>query len=378
MLCGIDEAIFNNVFAVGLRELQELGTLDDTEAAAQLYKLTSGLDRVSLLDVMRDTTATRNRILAADGSESELLNLLRQREKLQGQIQEAATRGERWGQLAAQRKELQDEVLRLEESIERMERESRAVEVALQIREPWFRRIEVQQGTGRVGPAARIARAGGPEVGRVERPDSNQPRTGRPVAAKTPRAGRRGRRPAHQSPAVGARQPDRGHLRAQPVDRVAGKPGQAPARRNRRVGRDAPRQVGKTWPVGRRPARIYARSVPADGGDLARSRPAPARSQRSFGRDQVGARGDPPRGARDPGPTGRRTGRNGRDATGQGPGKGRPPRYPAAAPPAGRRATGQIGPASQGTGGRPPRTDGGADPARVDAVLVRRRRSCWA
>jgi uncharacterized protein YhaN len=151
MLCGIDEAIFNNVFAVGLRELQELGTLDDTEAAAQLYKLTSGLDRVSLLDVMRDTAATRNRILAADGSESELLNLLRQREKLQGQIQEATTRGERWGQLAAQRKELQDEVARLEESIERMERESRAVEVALQIREPWLRRIEVQTELAELG-----------------------------------------------------------------------------------------------------------------------------------------------------------------------------------------------------------------------------------
>jgi uncharacterized protein YhaN len=34
LLSGIDEPIFRNVFAVGLRELQELGTLDDTEAAA--------------------------------------------------------------------------------------------------------------------------------------------------------------------------------------------------------------------------------------------------------------------------------------------------------------------------------------------------------
>lgn len=151
MLCGIDEAIYNNVFAVGLRELQELGTLDDTEAAAQLYKLTSGLDRVSLIDVMRDTAAARNRILAPDGGQSELLELLRQREQLQGQIHELTTRGERWGQLAAQRKELQDEVSRLEESIERMERESRAVEVALQVREPWFRRIEVRQKLAELG-----------------------------------------------------------------------------------------------------------------------------------------------------------------------------------------------------------------------------------
>lgn len=151
MLCGIDEAIFNNVFAVGLRELQELGTLDDTEAAAQLYKLTSGLDRVSLLDVMRDTASSRNRILAADGSESQLLELLRQRDKLQGQIHEATMRGERWGQLAAARKELQDEVSRLEDSIERMERESRAVEVALQVREPWQRRSAVRAELDELG-----------------------------------------------------------------------------------------------------------------------------------------------------------------------------------------------------------------------------------
>ena len=44
LLANIDEAIFNNVFAVGLDELQELGTLDDTEAASLLYSLSAGLD----------------------------------------------------------------------------------------------------------------------------------------------------------------------------------------------------------------------------------------------------------------------------------------------------------------------------------------------
>ncbi len=53
LLGSIDESIFTNVFAIGLRELQELSTLDDTTAADELYKLSSGLDRVSLVDVMR-------------------------------------------------------------------------------------------------------------------------------------------------------------------------------------------------------------------------------------------------------------------------------------------------------------------------------------
>ena len=52
LLSGVDEAVFNNVFAVGLHEIQELATLSDTEAAQLLYSLTVGLDRVSLVEVL--------------------------------------------------------------------------------------------------------------------------------------------------------------------------------------------------------------------------------------------------------------------------------------------------------------------------------------
>ena len=46
MLDGVDETIFSNVFAVGLREIQELGTLTGTQAASHLFALTAGMDRV--------------------------------------------------------------------------------------------------------------------------------------------------------------------------------------------------------------------------------------------------------------------------------------------------------------------------------------------
>ena len=67
LLGGIDEATFNNVYAVGLRELQELGTLSDIEAAGWLYSLTTGLDRVSLLEVLRQLERSREDLLARDG-----------------------------------------------------------------------------------------------------------------------------------------------------------------------------------------------------------------------------------------------------------------------------------------------------------------------
>ena len=64
MLLGqVDESIFTNVFAIGLRELQELSTLDDTAAADELYKLSSGLDRVSLVDVTRQLKLARQKVV---------------------------------------------------------------------------------------------------------------------------------------------------------------------------------------------------------------------------------------------------------------------------------------------------------------------------
>ena len=64
LLGQVDEPTFNNVFAVGLREIQELGTLGDTQAADELYSLALGLDRVSLADVLAELEASRNRLLA--------------------------------------------------------------------------------------------------------------------------------------------------------------------------------------------------------------------------------------------------------------------------------------------------------------------------
>ncbi|RIK70473.1 MAG: hypothetical protein DCC67_20695, partial [Planctomycetota bacterium] len=142
LLAGVDEATFNNVFAVGLREIQELGTLDDTEAADRLYNLTSGLDRVSLVDVMRDIDAARQKLLADDGSEGELLRILNDREKLQGEIDRLSGHGRQWAKLGSQRDAVEQEVARFDQNIKQIEQQGRLLEVAIQVRDVWKRRQE--------------------------------------------------------------------------------------------------------------------------------------------------------------------------------------------------------------------------------------------
>lgn len=89
LLAGVDEPTYNNVFNVGLREIQELGSLDDTAAANYLYRLTSGLDRVSLIDVIREVQTARERLLATDEkASSQIPQLIARRKKLRDQIED--------------------------------------------------------------------------------------------------------------------------------------------------------------------------------------------------------------------------------------------------------------------------------------------------
>ena len=151
LLCDVDEAIYNNVFAVGLREMQELGTLSDTEAAELLYSLTAGLDRVSLVEVMRELETSRNRILDSGGGPCQVVELLRRRENLRQEIEELGDLTRRYGRLAASRNQLQRELTRLEEENNRTEHQARVVELAITLRDRWSQRAALDDQLAALG-----------------------------------------------------------------------------------------------------------------------------------------------------------------------------------------------------------------------------------
>ena len=103
LLSGVDEAIFNNVFAVGLRELQELGTLSDTDAAALLYSLSIGLDRVSLVEVMHELNGLAGPHPRPRRRPLPDRTALAERDKLRAEIVELGTLNRRYARLAAER-----------------------------------------------------------------------------------------------------------------------------------------------------------------------------------------------------------------------------------------------------------------------------------
>ncbi len=156
LLSNVDEAIFNNVFAVGLEELQQLAVLDDTEAASLLYSLSAGLDRVALVDVVRELESSRNRLLSANGRPCRVTELLAEREKLCAEIDQLDELTHRYLRLAGEREQLQRETTRLEEEANELRHQVRVVEIAAAVGERWERRKQLDDQLAALGPVSSI------------------------------------------------------------------------------------------------------------------------------------------------------------------------------------------------------------------------------
>ncbi len=152
LLSNIDEPIFSNVFAVGLREMQELGTLSDGDAAEFLYNLSAGVDRVSLVDVLGELETSRNRILDRSGGPCQVAQLLAEREKLRQDIEQLDDLMRRYGQLAGEQLLLDREIARLEEEKTRTDYELRVVELAIGLGDSWRRRAAMDDELAALGP----------------------------------------------------------------------------------------------------------------------------------------------------------------------------------------------------------------------------------
>jgi len=165
-LHDVDEITFENVFAIGLHELQELGTLNDTDAAAWLYSLSAGLDRVSLVEVLAELQHSRLRIFSGDEQPSQVRELLDERDRLQGELAAFGRRTSQYGQLIAERAADDATIAQLEQAIPGLQGTHRTLDAAVTVHPLWQRRLGIEAQIQAIGPhdewpvdaAARLAR----------------------------------------------------------------------------------------------------------------------------------------------------------------------------------------------------------------------------
>ena len=153
LLNGVDETIFNNVFAVGLTQMQELSTLSDTEAAEQLYGLATGVDRVSLHDVVRAIERQRKELLPDDPSLSRgLQQLCEQRDRLQKELKALRRDEGHWNRQRQTYRELTQQIRRREKEQSALEHGEQWPELSAKVREQWGTCRQLNDRLTRVGP----------------------------------------------------------------------------------------------------------------------------------------------------------------------------------------------------------------------------------
>jgi uncharacterized protein YhaN len=143
LLGGIDEATFNQVFAVGLHEMQELGTLSDTAAAEFLYHLSVGVNGIGLSDILRELATQRALMVSPDGNHCQLGELLTEREKLTSQIDELRSQVHHQAAIVQELDEVAKNVDSCDAAHGDLELAARAVDAALAVRLPWRQRAEL-------------------------------------------------------------------------------------------------------------------------------------------------------------------------------------------------------------------------------------------
>ncbi|MDR1382997.1 MAG: AAA family ATPase [Planctomycetaceae bacterium] len=141
----VDEQTFNNVFAIGLDELQQLAILEDTEAADMLYRLTIGIDRVSLLDAARALVQSRNHLIDPAGKPALIGRLVAQHAALRRDVNQSRVRLREYGELLAEHRQHERAAEQVQEELKKLQHETRLYETALLIADIWDARTAIRR-----------------------------------------------------------------------------------------------------------------------------------------------------------------------------------------------------------------------------------------
>lgn len=143
---GVTEALFENVFAIGLYELQELATLEDTDVAEHIYSLSLGLDGQQLLDLIAEVREERDRLFDPKTETGLLADAYASIEELNQQIQQKAGARTRYEELQVEQDRWEETIVELKQRQQGLEHQLRGHEYMERVHEPWrkVRQIERQ------------------------------------------------------------------------------------------------------------------------------------------------------------------------------------------------------------------------------------------
>lgn len=106
---GVKESVYENVFAIGLNELQELGTLHGDQVAQHIYGLSLGPEGQAILDASSRLHQSRQSLLSRDGKNGKLVELYQRLDQVNEKLSDLEQQSHRFFNLSSELQQLRAE-----------------------------------------------------------------------------------------------------------------------------------------------------------------------------------------------------------------------------------------------------------------------------
>lgn len=160
LLCGVSAEVFNNVFAIGLPELQELGTLNGDEIADAIYGDSLAPAGRRLLRAIERARQHRDELYDAGNGRGQLAELLELDRELGAEIRDLAGQRDEYERLSARRETLAADVADMRSRKAGMHSQLRGHRFMEHVWGPWRQVQEYQEALARIPDASRFPRNG--------------------------------------------------------------------------------------------------------------------------------------------------------------------------------------------------------------------------
>ena len=144
LLSGTTESLFTDIFAVGVRELQQLATLGTDQVSEYIYGLSMGPQGRQILDSLASVKDRRLSLFRDQGKAGRLPELFDRYAKLSGKRANVGQAREKHTRLTRRRRELTDEILELQDREDSISNELRGLRFLQNVYKPWKRSRDLQ------------------------------------------------------------------------------------------------------------------------------------------------------------------------------------------------------------------------------------------
>ena len=140
----VGEAMFQNVFAIGLHELQQLATLDGEEIGRHLYGVSLGPEGEQFVRAQAAFTRQEQQLIGNERTNGEIVDLVRKLGDVDAEIDRLEHPTSRHAQLLSQLEGLESQVAQRKARQAELQREIRGHQFLLRVWEPWKKERELR------------------------------------------------------------------------------------------------------------------------------------------------------------------------------------------------------------------------------------------